>query len=120
MYIRKTLISSKTIESEVFPRFLGCAAVPQDEIRTVYLRIDTFSSEFFEHDDSTLGRTSGRGGGGGGATRLRFFSVCFLEDKTSALDVLSNCSFIPLALFESSVSTVTRYDVIRRRWSSHF
>ena len=65
MYIRKTLISSKTIESEVFPRFLGCAAVPQDEIRTVYLRIDTFSSEFFEHDDSTLGRTSGRGGGGG-------------------------------------------------------
>ena len=100
MYIRKTLISSKTIESEVFPRFLGCAAVPQDEIRTVYLRIGTFSSEFFEHDDSTLGRTSG--GGGMGATRLRFFSVCFLEDNTSAPDVLSNCSFIPLALFESS------------------
>ena len=68
--------------------------MPQDEIRTVHLRIGTFSSEFFEH----VGLTRG----GGDTTRLRFFSVCFLADKTSAPDVLSNCSYIPRALFESS------------------
>ena len=76
--------------------------MPQDEIRTVH----TFSSAFFEHVDLILGRPRR---GGGGATPLRFFSVCFLEDKTSAPDVLSNCSFIPRALFESSSVMVSFY-----------
>ena len=43
---------------------------------------------------------------------------------TSAPDVLSSCSFIPRAHFETdycwSVAMVTGYDVISSRWSSHF
>ena len=37
---------------------------------------------------------------------LRFF----LEDKTSALDVFSSCSFIPPADFETSLVMVSCYD----------
>ena len=83
--------------------------MPQDEIITVHLRIDTFSGEFFENVDLTLGRTREGGWGGVDATPLTFFSVCFLEDKTSASDVLSSCSFIPSALFESSSVMVSFY-----------
>ena len=40
--------------------------MPQDEIITVHLRIDTFSGEFFENVDLTLGRTREGGVGWGG------------------------------------------------------
>ena len=68
----------------------------------------------------TLGRT--RGAGGGCHPPLRFF----FDNKTSASDVLSSCSFIPRTHFETSVVKIsyygygTRYDVISSGWSSHF
>ena len=49
---------------------------------------------------------------------LRLFSVFFLEDKKSAPDVFSGCSFIPCAHFKTS-SVMLSYD-ISSRWSSHF
>ena len=55
---------------------------------------------------------NGVGGGGGvDATVLpiRFFSVVILEDKTSAPDVFSSCSFIPRADFETSLVMVSCY-----------
>ena len=61
--------------------------------------------------------------GGGGCHPPKVFVSFLLEDKTSAPDVFSSCSFIPGAHFESSsvsVSMVKRYDVISRRWSSNF
>ena len=69
------------------------------------------------------------GVGGGGewmplSSPIRFFSVVILEDKTSAPDVFSSCSFIPCALFETSLVMVscygTRYDVISSRCSNQF
>ena len=54
----------------------------------------------------TFGRTSGGEGGYHPLSRLRFF---FLDDKTSAPDVFSICSFIPRALFETSLVTVNYY-----------
>ena len=66
----------------------------------------------------TLGRTRG----GGCHPPLRFF----FDNKTSAPDVLSSCSFIPRTHFETSVVKIsyygygTRYDVISSGWSSHF
>ena len=45
----------------------------------------------------------GWGGGGGGG--LSFF----LEDKTSAPDVFSSCSFIPCAHFETSLVIISFY-----------
>ena len=52
---------------------------------------------------------------------LKVFLSFFLEDKASAPDVFSGCSFISRAHLErSSVAMVTRYDVISSRWSSHF
>ena len=55
---------------------------------------------------------------------IKFFSVVFLEDKTSAPDVFSSCSFIPSALFETDLVMVScygaRYDVISSRCSNQF
>ena len=52
------------------------------------------------------------------ATRPKVFLSFFLEDKASAPDVFSSCSFIPCTQFESRLvdgqfCMVTRYDVIR-------
>ena len=61
----------------------------------------------------TLGRTSG--GEGGYHTLLpspppaSCLWVFFLDDKTSAPDVFSICSFIPRALFETSLGMVSYY-----------
>ena len=44
-------------------------------------------------------------GGGGGGGWLSFF----LEDKTSAPDVFSSCSFIPCAHFETSLVIISVY-----------
>ena len=51
------------------------------------------------------------------ATRPKVFLSFFLEDKASAPDVFSSCSFIPCTQFESPLvdgqfCMVTRYDVI--------
>ena len=66
-------------------------------------------------------REWGRERGGGGAkgqmklrhymdgTPLRFLVSFLLEDKTSAPDVFSSCSFIPGAHFESSSLIVSFY-----------
>ena len=43
---------------------------------------------------------------GGDATPIRFFWIFFLEDKTSAPDVFSRCSFIPCAHFKFETSLV--------------
>ena len=43
------------------------------------------------------------------APHPRFFWVFFLEDKTSAPDVFSSCSFIPRAHFKSSLVMVSFY-----------
>ena len=51
----------------------------------------------------TLGRTWGGGGGG------KIFLSFSLEDKTSAPDVFSSCSFIPHADFETSLVMVSCY-----------
>ena len=56
----------------------------------------------------TLGRTRGRGGGVN-ATPNKVFLSFFLEDKTSATDVLSSCSFIPRADFKTSLVMVSCY-----------
>ena len=55
----------------------------------------------------TLGRT--RGGGGGYYPSLKVFLSFFPEDKTSAPDVFSSCSFIPRADFETSLVMVSCY-----------
>ena len=56
-----------------------------------------------------------RGGGGGGG------GLCFFpEDKTSKLGVFSSCSFIPSAIFETTLVMVSCYDVISNRWLSQF
>ena len=44
----------------------------------------------------------GRGGGWDATRPLKVFLSFLLEDKTSAPDVFSSCSFIPRAHFESS------------------
>ena len=54
-----------------------------------------------------LGRT--RSGGGVGMPPLKVFLSFLLEDKTSAPDVFSSCSFIPRAHFESSSVMVSFY-----------
>ena len=51
------------------------------------------------------------------ATRPKVFRSFFLEDKASAPDVFSSCSFIPYTQFVSRLDDgqfcmVTRYDVI--------
>ena len=51
----------------------------------------------------------GRGGGGVGMPPLKVFLSFLLEDKTSAPDVFSSCSFIPRAHFESSSVMVSFY-----------
>ena len=52
------------------------------------------------------------------------FFIFFLDDETSAPDVLSSCSFILRAHFQTSLVTVSYYgygyDVISSRWSSKF
>ena len=68
----------------------------------------------------TLGRTSGSG-----CHPHTVFLSFFLEDKTSAPDVFSSCSFIPRTLVLSqvqwwSVAMVTGYDAISSRWSNQF
>ena len=40
----------------------------------------------------------------------KVFLSFFLEDKTSAPDVFSSCSFIPQADFETSLLMVSCYD----------
>ena len=51
-----------------------------------------------------------RGGGGGlDATPHKVFLSFFLEDKTSAPDVFSSCSFFPRADFEMSLVMVSCY-----------
>ena len=57
--------------------------------------------------DLTLGRT--RGGESWMQAPLRFFWVFFLENKTSAPDVFSGCSFIPCAHFKTSLVMVSSY-----------
>ena len=58
-------------------------------------------------------RTDVQGGGAGGlevdATPRKVFLSFFLEDKTSAPDVFSSCSFIPCTLFETSSVMVSCY-----------
>ena len=51
------------------------------------------------------------GGGGGGVdvTSLRFSEFFSIEDKTSAPEVFSGCSFIPGAHFETSLVMVSCY-----------
>ena len=54
----------------------------------------------------------GVGGGGGKGWLLpthKVFLSFFLEDKTSAPDVFSSCSFIPRANFEVSLVMVSCY-----------
>ena len=66
------------------------------------------------------------GFGGGGeqwmplSSPIRFFSVVILEDKTSAPDVFSRCSFIPRAHFEISWVMVSCYGYEIWRHKSHF
>ena len=48
-------------------------------------------------------------GGGVDATPPKVFLSFFLEDKTSAPDVFSSCSFIPCAHFETSLVMVSCY-----------
>ena len=57
----------------------------------------------------TLGRTGGGGGGGLDAIRSKVFLNFFLEDKRSAPDVFSSCSFICRAHFERSSVIVSCY-----------
>ena len=47
--------------------------------------------------------------GGGYHLPLRFFWVLFQDDKTSAPDVFSGCSFIPDVHFETSLVMVSYY-----------
>ena len=48
------------------------------------------------------------------------FLIVFLDDKTSAPDVFSSCSYIPRAHFETSLVMVSFYGyVMTSRWSSH-
>ena len=75
------------------------------------LRVRIFFNQFL-----TLGRT----GGGGMPPPIRFFWIFFLEDKTSAPDVFSNCSFIPRAHFEISWGMVSCYGYEIWRHKSHF
>ena len=60
-------------------------------------------------------RTRGVGGGGGMPTPRKVFLSFFLEDKTSAPDVFSSCSFIPRTLFETSSVMVSCYGYEIRR-----
>ena len=55
----------------------------------------------------TLGCTGGKGGRGGHPHKV--FLSFFVEDKTSAPDVFSSCSFIPHAHFETSLVMVSCY-----------
>ena len=55
-------------------------------------------------------RTYKEGGGGGGChTPHKVFMRFFLDDKTSASDVFSSCSFISRAHFETSLVMVRFY-----------
>ena len=51
----------------------------------------------------------GQGGGGGGWHPPKVFLSFLIDDKTSAPDVFSSCSFIPRAHFESSSVMVSFY-----------
>ena len=72
---------------------------------------------FFYSKNSFNPRTykeeGGGGGGGGGGSAgchsTKVFLSFFLEDKTSAPDVFSSCSFIPWAYFETSLVMVSCY-----------
>ena len=57
----------------------------------------------------TLRRTRGKGGGCHPRPAKAFLSF-LLEDKTSAPDVFSSCSFISRSHFESSSVMVSFYD----------
>ena len=62
----------------------------------------------------TLGRTGKRGGGGGGGEGdchpvSEVFLRFFLDNQTSAYDVLSSRSFIPSTHFETSLLMVSYY-----------
>ena len=54
-------------------------------------------------------RRTRAGGGGGGGGGVNFFLIFFLDDKTSAPEVFSRCSFIPRAHFETSLVMVSFY-----------
>ena len=53
--------------------------------------------------------TMGGGGGGGCHLAKLFLSFFSIEDKTSAPEVFSSCSFIPGAHFETSLVMVSCY-----------
>ena len=61
--------------------------------------------------ETTWNPRTHKGGGGRGVddTPPEVFLTLLLEDKTSAPDVFSNCSFIPRAHFESSSVMVSLY-----------
>ena len=66
-----------------------------------------------------------QGEGGWCHPSLEVLFIFFLDDKTSAPEVFSSCSFIPRARFETSLVMISYYMVrrcvvIRCRWSSHF
>ena len=60
--------------------------------------------------DCSVNPRTYKGGGGWMSTPLKLFLSFFLEDKTSAPDVFSSCSFIPRADFEGSLVMVSCYD----------
>ena len=79
----------------------------KDHLFTLQVRI--FFCQFLTLDEQ-----------GGDATPIRFFWIFFLEDKTSAPDVFSRCSFIPRAHFEISWVMVSCYGYEMWRHKSHF
>ena len=59
--------------------------------------------------DCSVNPRTYEGGGGWMSTPLKVILSFFLEDKASAPDVFSSCSFIPPAKFEASSVIVSCY-----------
>ena len=69
-----------------------------------------YSMEHVQKQHFSLNTRTYKGGGEGGYyPPLKVFLSFFPEDKTSAPDVFSSCSFIPRADFETSLVMVSCY-----------
>ena len=71
-----------------------------------------FTKIVFYCNSLTFARTGGGGGGRVLPPLEVFLFFFFLDDKTSAPDVFSSCSFIPRAHFKTSLVMVSYYGYV--------
>ena len=103
--------SNGSLPGNLAPRVLTSLSAYENHENNGTLQRLSFQSEIkmqMHHVDKVNSRTSG-GGGGLDAIPSKVFLSFFLEDKRSAPDVFSSCSFICRAHFERSSVIVSCY-----------